>query len=401
MMKLSSLKRQLLTSASLSFSIAAAHMRMVEPVPYTLPNLTEYLSPLLRGGSNFPCKAVDYQAGPMPNTMQLGSMQNLMFIGKESHGGGSCQISITYDFPPQITRASGRSSSPSKVAAQSAAAKTVGNTANGDPWPDVYVFKIPTNIATGNATLVSGDNPGPVLHQKRFENGKITSNSQLDAFAALPDMFIANIGKSCRTPYGVDVLFPKSGKRAGPSSTTLLTSTTPASSSSIDMNSSSSIDMNSSSSSSTTSYSVVPIYPTTSATGSPFIIIPTDTLIPSTSTSTPITWPSSSSTSTAAVPDKPPNTETTGTKTTMAGPGATAAGTTAGTGTGAGTNSLLTGPCTSEGLFRCLSRGTTYQRCASGIWSAAQQVAPGTMCTPTGNDNGDADLKIVVAAGSI
>ncbi|KAF7870380.1 hypothetical protein EAF04_004126 [Stromatinia cepivora] len=38
------------------------------------------------------------------------------------------------------------------------------------------------------------------------------------------------------------------------------------------------------------------------------------------------------------------------------------------------------GACTSEGMFNCVS-GSSFQQCASGSWSAVQDLAPGTVCT--------------------
>lgn len=51
------------------------------------------------------------------------------------------------------------------------------------------------------------------------------------------------------------------------------------------------------------------------------------------------------------------------------------------TGGGGGGGGLLTGPCTNEGLYNCIG-GTAFQRCASGQWSAAEPMAPGTRCAP-------------------
>ncbi|KAF7933655.1 uncharacterized protein EAE98_003364 [Botrytis deweyae] len=44
------------------------------------------------------------------------------------------------------------------------------------------------------------------------------------------------------------------------------------------------------------------------------------------------------------------------------------------------------GTCTTEGIFSCIS-GTSFQQCASGTWSVAQNMAPGTVCV-AGNGYG-------------
>ncbi|KAI1163696.1 hypothetical protein F5B18DRAFT_618806 [Nemania serpens] len=51
-----------------------------------------------------------------------------------------------------------------------------------------------------------------------------------------------------------------------------------------------------------------------------------------------------------------------------------------GSGSGTGTQAL-TGHCTTEGMFNCID-GTSYQQCASGIWSVVQQMPVTTKCAP-------------------
>ncbi|KAI1037034.1 hypothetical protein LB505_012555 [Fusarium chuoi] len=38
--------------------------------------------------------------------------------------------------------------------------------------------------------------------------------------------------------------------------------------------------------------------------------------------------------------------------------------------------------CKPEGYWNCIKTGTAFQRCASGTWSVAMAVAPGTRCVP-------------------
>ena len=49
-----------------------------------------------------------------------------------------------------------------------------------------------------------------------------------------------------------------------------------------------------------------------------------------------------------------------------------------------------------EGQWNCSSSGKSFQRCASGVWSAAIPVAPGTSCQPGTRDS----LVIVNKRGS-
>ena len=81
-------------------SIASAHIKMAEPVPYGAASLNN--SPLEADGSDFPCKQRDgvYDAAGASNVYAQGSSQQLKFIGSAVHGGGSCQVSITTDLQP-------------------------------------------------------------------------------------------------------------------------------------------------------------------------------------------------------------------------------------------------------------------------------------------------------------
>ncbi|GAW15403.1 hypothetical protein ANO14919_048120 [Xylariales sp. No.14919] len=52
----------------------------------------------------------------------------------------------------------------------------------------------------------------------------------------------------------------------------------------------------------------------------------------------------------------------------------------------------ITGACSQEGQWNCIG-GTSYQQCASGMWSVVTSMAPGTKCTP----GKGTDLGIVAA----
>jgi hypothetical protein len=47
--------------------------------------------------------------------------------------------------------------------------------------------------------------------------------------------------------------------------------------------------------------------------------------------------------------------------------------------TGTGSGSSITGACTTEGMWNCIG-GSSFQRCASGLWSIPQPMAVGTTC---------------------
>ncbi|KAH8678145.1 hypothetical protein BX600DRAFT_145662 [Xylariales sp. PMI_506] len=78
---------------------------------------------------------------------------------------------------------------------------------------------------------------------------------------------------------------------------------------------------------------------------------------------------SSSSTS----PHSSSSSSSTTTSSTAGASGTAAAGT--------GGQGELTGSCADEGAWNCIG-GTSFQRCASGLWSAVLDMAAGTECTP-------------------
>ncbi|KAJ6001014.1 hypothetical protein N7481_001423 [Penicillium waksmanii] len=71
---------------------------MVDPVPYNSDPSNN--SPLDASGSNFPCKTTGDYSVIEENHMLKGESQSMIFHGGTTHGGGSCQISITSDRSP-------------------------------------------------------------------------------------------------------------------------------------------------------------------------------------------------------------------------------------------------------------------------------------------------------------
>ncbi|TVY52004.1 hypothetical protein LCER1_G007756, partial [Lachnellula cervina] len=214
--------------------LGSSHMMMTTPVPYGKSSLNN--SPLDGAGADFPCKqrpgAFDAQGASNP--MALGSTQPLKFVGGATHGGGSCQISITYDKAPS-------KSSKFKVIHSIIGGCPIQGVAgnNGESAtsvdPSTYSFKIPSNLPTGDATLAwtwfnkVGNremymNCAPVTltgasakrDEEALEERNVTQLVQRDqaAFDALPDMFTANIqgpGIGCTTPTDHDTIFPNPG----------------------------------------------------------------------------------------------------------------------------------------------------------------------------------------------
>jgi len=308
-------------------ALVNAHIEMVLPVPFDAANLNN--SPLDASGSDFPCKNPDYSSIATMNEYQIGGKGQLQFMGTAVHGGGSCQVSITYDNPPT-------KDSVWKVIKSfeggCPARNTPGN-APGDsaelPTPDTYDFEIP-GIPAGEAIL-AWTWFNKVGNREMYMNCapiKISGDGNADKYAALPDMFRANIASetTCTTPADHDIQFPDPGV----------------------------VELNNGA----TSAFAAPGSCTSAAGSKP--------------------TPDAPATPPAATPEpevpggvfvgKPANTKAAVVVPTSkpAAPAAPAA--------------PATGSCTS-GNFNCID-GTSFAQCANGSWAAAVPMAAGTKCTP-------------------
>lgn len=192
---------------------ANAHIVMHTPSGWTPPSDN---GPVAADMSNFPCKmnGRSYDRSKT-TTYSLGSTNTLRLQGSAVHGGGSGQLSITYDTNP--TKNSKWKVIKSFIGGMPARSAT-GNLA-GDMntlGPDTYSFTVPSNIPAGDATLAwSWINK---VGQREFYMScgpiKLTgSGGSKSNYDALPDMFVANIGSYCRIPEGQDVIFPNAGSQ--------------------------------------------------------------------------------------------------------------------------------------------------------------------------------------------
>lgn len=363
--------------------LSNGHMIMNTPVPYGKSTLNN--SPLAADGSDFPCKQRSgvYDAEGASNSMALGSSQNLAFTGSATHGGGSCQVSITYDQNPT-------KDSTFKVIHSIEGGCPIRGVAgnNGDDAnavdPDTYNFTIPTSLPTGSATLAwtwfnkIGNremymNCAPITLTGGSSKRRSSKDVKRDtaAYNALPDMFVANVGNGCGTVDSTDLIFPDPGdsvEQDGLATSSALSTPTGSSCGkavvpSVSPTAGGSGSGSGSSSSAPAATTVAPSpttaaaaagTPTTSTTdlqGGVFATVLSQTA-PSASVET--TLPAAASSS--------PSPASTGSSTTTSSSGA------------------LTGACTSEGMFNCIG-GTSFQQCGSGQWSVVQSVAAGTTCT--------------------
>lgn len=358
-------------SALLGAVAVNAHMIMTNPVPYSKDSINN--SPLAADGSDFPCKLrPNVFEVTQENNIQIGTLHPLTFEGSAVHGGGSCQISLTTDRQPTkqsewkvITSYEG-----------GCPANTDGNLPGGSTMADPFKFNftIPDGIAPGKYTLAwtwfnrIGNremymNCAPVT----ITGGSSKRSDQAEKVpfiekrtANFPPMFVANVN-GCTTKEGIDIRFPQPGSdiqylgspsNLAPAGEPACTGT-PTFGGAGDTGSGSSGSGSGSGSASS-------VAPSSASTETPSAApIPSSTVTPSpTSTpSEPVPVPSSSS--------------------------------------GSSSSGSLSGPCSPEGQWNCIA-GTSFQRCASGQWSVAQQMAAGTACAP----GRSSELSIAAAMSS-
>lgn len=352
-----------LAGICLANSLASAHMLLSVPLPFA----GVISSPLEPDGSNYPCQL---KYGQVQRTaMALGSTQPLAFTGGATHGGGSCQISITYDLEPTANSHFRVIHSIEGGCPQEGSHSTNFGTAAGAPGPSQYTFTIPDYLPPGDATLAwtwfnrIGNremymNCAPITIgggvAKR--DARAMRRSQA-AFDKLPEIFKANIGNGCATKEGIDYAFPDPGEsveRLGTEDPVLVGGSCGQSSSpaaSVPAAVSVSVAVPSSTA------TVDPVKPNP---GGPkpavFAEVDSDYTEKPKSTTTSIPAVATNAAVVPAAGEKKP----------------AAVETTSATG-------AMSGACTTEGTWNCLD-GSSFQRCSSGLWSAVQQLAAGMEC---------------------
>ncbi|KAJ6168171.1 hypothetical protein N7497_001014 [Penicillium chrysogenum] len=87
---------------AVAFSLTYARLRMASPEPYGSSRKALGNSPLAADGSDFPCKISpgDFTVPTEEATYRTGSNNSIKLLGSATHGGGSCQVSLTSDREP-------------------------------------------------------------------------------------------------------------------------------------------------------------------------------------------------------------------------------------------------------------------------------------------------------------
>ncbi|KAB8076978.1 hypothetical protein BDV29DRAFT_199570 [Aspergillus leporis] len=210
-----------LVAAAMLVLAVDAHMIMNQPTPYGRDTLNN--SPLEAGGGDFPCKLRPgvFQDPAEETIAKVGESMPLTFIGSATHGGGSCQVSLTKDLQPTkdtnwMVIKSIEGGCPANVA---------GNLAgtSESEGPTKFYYTIPEGIEPGKYTLAwtwfnrIGNRemymncaPITVTDGPSEGSGDAEDNVVKKRSTDFPPMFVANIN-GCITKEGVDIRFPNPG----------------------------------------------------------------------------------------------------------------------------------------------------------------------------------------------
>ncbi|KAF8460605.1 hypothetical protein BDZ91DRAFT_664199, partial [Kalaharituber pfeilii] len=168
------------------------------------------LDPLSDTGSNYPCFVTDGGSGELP-VFEPGSTQKIELRGSAVHGGGSCQISFTYDNPPT-------KNSVFRVVKSFQGACPLGVSGNLAANPNNVLpalpFTVPEDMPAGVAVVAWTwfNKIGNREMYMRCAPVKIGgSNTDTSKFETLPEILKANIGNGCTTREGADIKFPDPG----------------------------------------------------------------------------------------------------------------------------------------------------------------------------------------------
>ncbi|RPB01938.1 hypothetical protein L873DRAFT_1763223 [Choiromyces venosus 120613-1] len=187
--------------AALLLSSANAHIQLKSPVPFRTSTQApqnaiekdfDMKAPLDKSGSNFPCKGYhkDKQGTQSLVEWASGSTQTMSFDGSATHGGGSCQASLSED--------------------GGATWKVMKSFIGGCPTKDAS-FVVPQEAKAGAAIFAWTWFNQQGNREMYMNCAAVTITGGGSGLSSFPDMFTANIGKDCATVPG-DLAFPNPGK---------------------------------------------------------------------------------------------------------------------------------------------------------------------------------------------
>ncbi|CAK7203267.1 hypothetical protein SEUCBS139899_005998 [Sporothrix eucalyptigena] len=418
------------TTLLASASIAAAHMEMTWPPPfrskynpYSNPGSIDYTmtAPLLADGSNFPCK--NYQTadlgtpqGRATATFAAGQAANLTIGGGAPHGGGSCQVSLSYDRGRSFTVVQSiEGGCPASAGTTSINFAIPYDAPQGDvllAWSwfnnlgnrEMYMNCAAVTIS-GSASKREADGED--------EETKLTKRAAHIPLNSRPKLFVANVGNGCTTVDSRDVKFPQPGpdlnvqssQGAVPPVGSGCQSGSVAGSQTGD-DDSTAPDSADSAKSAQNSGGVFVTVATSAAfaasTHAPVVVsaAPAPATAPSAAAAPPdVAGPPAVASSASAAHNANPIASVPVAKGSHQPAAAEIASATADS-TSAAAAFPAGAPCANEGQWNCILGGKSFQRCASGRWSAIQHMAAGTKCNVGQSDrfNIEAENESVPAA---
>ncbi len=367
--------------------LASAHMEISFPPPLrsrfnTLadPATIDYTNtaPLAASGANYPCKGYQVDIGTASGasvaTFNAGGSYEFTVVGGAPHGGGSCQVSLSYDGGKTFT--------------------VIQSIIGGCPLSSNYPFTIPSDAPAG-AAIWAWTWSNTIGNREQYMNcasitiggaskRDVAEKRATAAFSSRPSIFLANIGNGCSTTEGKDVDFPNPGPDVVHGGSNLTPPVGNCGSGSGSGAGNAGSVATSSAVQATTAAAPAATSATSSKVNLPGYVSPSSSQTPKNTQTNPppsgvfVTVAPTTTLATSVVKATPTS--------AAAAPAATG-----GASTVAGAQAVGT-KCTSEGAWNCIG-GKQWQRCASGTWSAIQPVAPGTVCAAGVSDN----LNISVA----
>jgi hypothetical protein len=183
--------------------VTNAHVKMASPVPFNVANLDN--SPLKADGSDFPCKASTPSAYSISAMNELPVDQPILLslLGSAIHGGGTCQLSITFD------------AQPTKESVFKVIQTFEGNC---PPTNDAKLtFNVPKEFPNAENATLAWTWFNFMGNREMYMNCapiSITGGSDSkEYYQSLPDMFVANIATTeCAVLEGGDVQVPDAGE---------------------------------------------------------------------------------------------------------------------------------------------------------------------------------------------
>ena len=165
-------------------------------------------SPLNTG--NFPCKGYETDfstpAGDSTANWAAGTPQTVTLLGSATHDGGSCQFSLSYDEGKTFH-----------------VIKSIEGGCAGGPNDNKFNFNVPADAKSGKAIFAWTWFNHTGNREMYMNCAAVTiTGSGTSTLADRPEIFVANVGKDCKTEDSSDLAFPDPGPDVDKNSNTLV-----------------------------------------------------------------------------------------------------------------------------------------------------------------------------------